>query len=106
DGGYGRSIIVGPQGYVIHEASVAEEIMPVEINLDRVRRERELGVRGLGQPLKSFRDRTVEFSVYRPDVFTYSYLHSLGPLEKPDRNNGDINHSNETDTAPDGTGGP
>ncbi|MDX1515057.1 MAG: carbon-nitrogen hydrolase family protein, partial [Gammaproteobacteria bacterium] len=52
DGGYGRSIIVGPQGYVIHEASVAEEIMPVEINLDRVRRERELGVRGLGQPLK------------------------------------------------------
>lgn len=106
DGGYGRSIIVGPQGYVIHEASVAEEIIPVEINLDRVRREREVGVRGLGQPLKSFRDRGVDFNVYRPEAFTYSYLHTLGPLEKPERANANGNHSNTTDAAPDGTEGP
>lgn len=106
DGGYGRSIIVGPQGYVIHEASVAEEIMPVEINLDRVRREREFGVRGLGQPLKSFRDRSVDFNVYRPEAFSYSYLHTLGPLEKPERRNGNGENYNTTDVAPDGTGGP
>ncbi|HEY5700761.1 MAG TPA: carbon-nitrogen hydrolase family protein [Gammaproteobacteria bacterium] len=106
DGGYGRSVIVGPQGYVIHEASVAEEVMPIEINLDRVRRDREIGVRGLGQPLKSFRDRAVDFNVYRPEVFTYSYLHTLGPLEKHERQNGNGDLTDATDTAPDGTGGP
>jgi predicted amidohydrolase len=83
EGGYGRSIIVGPQGYVIHEAGSGEEVMPIEINLDRVRREREFGIRGLGQPLKSFRDRAVDFTVYRPGEFDGSYLHTLGALEKP-----------------------
>jgi predicted amidohydrolase len=29
----GRSIIVGPSGYVIHEAGGGEETMPVEIDL-------------------------------------------------------------------------
>jgi predicted amidohydrolase len=84
-GGYGRSIIVGPAGDVIHQATVAEEIMPIEIDLARVRRERNVGIHGLGQPLKSFRDRSVAFDVYRPDGFDFGYLHSLGPLERPDR---------------------
>ena len=56
--------------------------MPVEIDLDQVRRQRLRGMRTLGQPLKSFRDSTVHFGVYdagcRP-----AYLDSLGPLEKP-----------------------
>jgi hypothetical protein len=81
DGGYGRSIIVGPHGNVIHEAGAGEEVMPVEINLDRVRRERETGLRGLGQALKSFRDRAVDFTVYRPGEFASDYLSTLGPLE-------------------------
>lgn len=85
DGGYGRSIILGPQGYVIHEAGAGEEVMPVEVNLDRVRRERQLGIRGLGQPLKSFRDRSVDFAVYRPAEFPHEYLDTLGSLEKPTR---------------------
>lgn len=84
-GGYGRSIIVGPSGNIIHQATVADELMPVEIDLARVRRERSVGIRGLGQPLKSFRDRSVDFNVYRPDGFDFGYLHSLGPLERPDR---------------------
>ncbi len=83
--GNGRSIIVGPSGYVIHEAGGGEEIMPVEINLSRVRREREVGMRGLGQPLKSFRDRPVRFDVYDPATFDNTYLDSLGPVEKPAR---------------------
>ena len=83
--GNGRSIIIGPSGYVIHEAGSGEEIMPVEINLSRVRREREVGIRGLGQPLKSFRDRPVRFDVYNPQLFDHSYLNSLGVLEKPTR---------------------
>ena len=65
DCGTGRSIVVGPSGYVIHEAGGGEETIPVEIDLSRVRREREVGIRGLGQTLKSFRDRPVEFPVYQ-----------------------------------------
>ena len=84
-GGVGRSIIVGPSGYVIHEARGYEESMPVEINLDRVRREREIGIFGLGQPLKSFRDRPVDFAVYQRGGPADAYLQSLGPLVKPER---------------------
>ena len=84
-GGVGRSIIVGPSGYVIHEARGYEESMPVEINLDRVRREREIGILGLGQPLKSFRDRPIDFSVYQRGSAAEAYLQSLGPLAKPER---------------------
>ncbi len=85
DGGVGKSIIVGPSGYIIHEAGGGEETMPVEINLDRVRREREVGIRGLGQPLKSFRDRPVDFPIYQRGSGAEAYLQSLGPLEKPHR---------------------
>ena len=85
DGGTGRSIIVGPSGYVIHEAGSGAEMMPVEIDLDRVRRQRDTGIRGLGQPLKSFRDRPVDFPVYQRGGPTETYLQSLGPLVKPAR---------------------
>ena len=85
DGGTGRSIIVGPSGHVIHEAGAGAEFMPVEVDLDRVRRERERGLRGLGQTLKSFRDRLVEFPVYHRNEVTEAYLRSLGPLVKPAR---------------------
>lgn len=85
DGGIGRSIIVGPSGYVIHEAHGGIETMPVEIDLDRVRRERAIGIRGLGQLLKSFRDRPVDFTVYQRGGPAEAYLHSLGSLAKPER---------------------
>ncbi len=105
DGGYGRSVIVGPHGQVLHEAGAGEEMMPVEISFDLVRREREFGIRGLGQPLKSFRDRIVDFTVYRPAEFTYSYLHTLGPLTKPERKQTNSKNGYDADEAPDGTGG-
>ncbi|MEZ5585089.1 MAG: carbon-nitrogen hydrolase family protein [Candidatus Competibacteraceae bacterium] len=85
DGGVGHSTIVGPGGYVIHTAGGGVESIPVEINLDRVRREREVGLRGLGQPLKSFRDRPVDFTVYQRGGPAEVYLGSLGPLAKPER---------------------
>jgi len=85
DGGTGRSIIIGPSGYVIHEAGSGAELMPVEIDLDRVRRQRDAGIRGLGQPLKSFRDRPVDFPVYQRSGPTEAYLQSLGTLTKPTR---------------------
>ena len=85
DGGVGSSIIVGPAGYIIHQAGGGEEMIPVEINLGRVRREREVGIRSLGQPLKSFRDRPVDFPVYNRTPESEAYLQSLGPLAKPHR---------------------
>ena len=85
DGGNGRSIIVGPYGDVLYQAGHAEEMVPIEIDLDRVRRSREVGLRGLGQPLKSFRDRGVKFPVYGDNPTVGGYLDSLGPLHKPHR---------------------
>ncbi|MGC3874513.1 carbon-nitrogen hydrolase family protein [Halomonas sp. GXIMD04776] len=85
--GNGCSIVVGPSGDVIHQAGIGEEIIPIEIDLQRVRRERETGLRGLGQPLKSFRDRQVEFSLYRSETGSSPFLDTLGPLAKPVRQN-------------------
>lgn len=67
DGGIGRSLVVGPHGDVLHQCASGPETFPSEIDLFRVRRSRELGLRGLGQPLKSFRDRKVHLPVYGPD---------------------------------------
>ncbi|MFK8046361.1 MAG: carbon-nitrogen hydrolase family protein [Crocinitomicaceae bacterium] len=81
-GGSGRSIVCGPDGRVIHESGETEEIFPLELNIERVRRSRELGVLRLGQPLKSFRDHIGNFSIYNKDA-ELPYLESLGPLIKP-----------------------
>jgi len=85
DGGNGRSIVSGPAGDVQYQAGTSEELIPLEIDFDRVRRSREIGVRGLGQPLKSFRDAPVPFDVYDVQSRGRQYLDSLGPLVKPER---------------------
>lgn len=81
-GGSGRSIVCGPDGRVLYQAEGNEEIFPIELNIDRVRRSRELGVLRLGQPLKSFRDHKMDFKIYQPET-KLPYLESLGPLIKP-----------------------
>ena len=83
DLGNGRSIIVGPDGAVIHQAGTDTECMPVEIDLEYVRRVRERGVHGLGQTLKSFRDSAVEFPVYGIDQRRSTPLVNLGELNLP-----------------------
>ncbi|MCO7245501.1 MULTISPECIES: carbon-nitrogen hydrolase family protein [Halomonadaceae] len=83
--GNGRSIVVGPSGDVIHQAGSGEQVIPIEIDLNRVRRERERGLHGLGQPLKSFRDRKVNFSLYANEGGSSAFLDTLGPLVKPGR---------------------
>ena len=85
DGGLGRSIFVRPTGTVVYEAGDAEETIPVELNLDAARRARESGMFSLGQPLKSFRDRVVDFAIYRGEGPARAYLQSLGPLVVPGR---------------------
>jgi hypothetical protein len=59
-------------------------MIPIEIDLDRVRRSREQGIMRLGQVLKSFRDRSIDFEIYQPGAKS-PYLDSLGPLKKPTR---------------------
>ncbi len=81
-GGNGRSIVCGPDGRVIYQAEGNEEIFPLELNIDRVQRSRELGVLRLGQPLKSFRDHIGQFGIYQQGAHL-PYLNSLGPLIKP-----------------------
>jgi predicted amidohydrolase len=85
-GGNGRSVVVDPAGTVLYQAGEGPQIIPLEIDFDRVRRQREAGPNGLGQMLKSFRDRAVDFAVYDRDrEEEFPYLASLGPMEKPSR---------------------
>ncbi|MGF1571508.1 MAG: carbon-nitrogen hydrolase family protein [Sumerlaeia bacterium] len=83
--GNGQSIIVGPAGDILHQAGHSEQMIPLEIDLDRVRRSREVGLRGLGQPLKSFRDRTAQFEIYSKADAAGNYLQTLGELQKAAR---------------------
>lgn len=82
-GGVGRSCVIDPAATVLHQSAGQEDMFPLELDLNQVRRQRETGMKGLGQVLKSFRDRSVDFSVYDRSSGTDSYLHQLGPLETP-----------------------
>ncbi|MGR3461400.1 MAG: carbon-nitrogen hydrolase family protein [Roseovarius sp.] len=84
-GGVGRSIVVDPSAMVLHQSQGQEDLFPVEVDLDLVRRQRETGLRGLGQVLKSFRDREADFPVYDRASGADAYLHTLGPLKIPER---------------------
>lgn len=83
-GGNGQSCVFDPSGRPLYRGDATEQIIPIEIDLEQVRRSRERGLRGLGQMAKSFRDRPAEFPVYR-DGFDRSYLESLGTLATPRR---------------------
>lgn len=84
DGGTGRSIVCGPDGRVLYQASTGPELIPIEVDLDRVKRSREEGLLRLGQPLKSFRDRKVKFDIYEENRI-FPALDELGSLSKPIR---------------------
>lgn len=80
--GYGKSIVVGPDGTVIHQASTGREIVALEMDFDHVRRVRERGLHGLGQPLKSFRDAEITYPVYQEGAGAGAFA-ELGALAIP-----------------------
>ncbi len=82
-GGVGKSCVVDPTSMVLHQSAGQEDMFPIEIDLDMVRRQRETGMKGLGQVLKSFRDRSTDFAIYDRDSGADAYLQTLGPLEMP-----------------------
>lgn len=82
--GNGKSIVVGPDGTVIYQAENVTETMPIEIDLNHVRRVRERGILGLGQTLKSFRDSKVKFPPYIEGHDKSAVLTKLGALKVPE----------------------
>ncbi|GGJ95830.1 carbon-nitrogen hydrolase family protein [Luteimonas terricola] len=81
--GVGRSLVCGPGGEVIHQAGSGREVIAFEVDFAHVRRCRERGWQGLGQPLKSFRDSTVTFPAYNAAPAPSTALDALGPLRLP-----------------------
>ncbi|MBY5992213.1 carbon-nitrogen hydrolase family protein [Ferrimonas balearica] len=80
--GVGQSIVAGPGGEVLHQASTHHEVILVELDLAYLRRCREQGWHGLGQPLKSFRDHPLAYPPYQSGARSEA-LDQLGPLAKP-----------------------
>ena len=78
-GGVGHSLVADPSGRIVHQAGQTPEIFPVMADLGLVRQARATGANGLGQVLKSWRDRSADFPVYR-ESGPSAYLRSLGPL--------------------------
>ena len=85
--GYGQSVVVGPDGTVIHQATPSREVITVELDFGHVRRVREHGLHGLVQTLKSFRDANVKYPVYQQGAGPGAF-DELGALELPDKVNG------------------
>jgi len=81
--GNGRSIIVGPEGEIIHQSGEVGEQIPFAVDLDRVRKVRRSGTLRLGQILKSFRDTWIEFPCYRGKYEESPAMSALGPLAMP-----------------------
>ena len=80
--GCGQSTIIGPEGEILTEAESIEETLLIEIDLERVKRVRTRGIKGLGQPLKSFRDNPNPF---KENKVNEEYLNNLGKLEIPQK---------------------
>ena len=78
DQGCGMSIVSNPEGEIMHLSKNNEDIFIVEIDFDFVHKSRKEGFMGLGQNLKSYRDKPVNSS---QDI-NKEYLNSLGVLEK------------------------
>ena len=81
--GNGRSIIVGPEGDIIHQSGEVGEQIPFTVDLARVREVRRSGTLRLGQILKSFRDTPIDFPCYRGKYQESPALDALGPLSMP-----------------------
>jgi len=81
----GRSIIVGPEGDIIHQSGELGEQIPVTLDFNRVRDVRRTGTLRLGQILKSFRDTPIEFPCYRGKYAESTPMVALGTLTMPGR---------------------
>jgi len=79
----GKSIVVGPDGTVIHQSSSSRDIIALEMDFNHVRRVRQRGLHSQAQPLKAFRDAGVTYPVYQQDAGPGAYA-KLGEQKVPD----------------------
>ncbi len=80
--GVGQSMLVGPEGEVIHESQSTEEVLLFEADFGKVRRTRERGILSLGQPLKTYRDQILAKEKFRT-LSQSEFLDNLGKLNLP-----------------------
>lgn len=85
--GFGRSIVCGPGGEVIHQAGSGREVIAFEVDLAYLRDVRERGWQCLTQPLKSFRDSKMVFPAYDAGAAFSESLSKLGLLAVPNVGN-------------------
>lgn len=81
--GNGRSVFYAPGGDLLHLSGAAREIVLIDVDFERVRKDRARGWHGLGQVMKSFRDTDVEFPFHANKDQRKAALKNLGPLEVP-----------------------
>ena len=82
DQGCGLSIVADPDGNIMHKSGSEEDSFVVDIDFNHANKCRRKGFMGLGQNLKSFRDRP--FNLNEDDI-NYEYLKDLGYLIKADK---------------------
>tara|TARA_B100001057_G_scaffold304822_1_gene304970 strand:+ start:1009 stop:1842 length:834 start_codon:yes stop_codon:yes gene_type:complete len=76
--GNGKSLICDFEGSVLDHADNENKVLEAEIDFDKVKESRTKGFMGLGQPLKSYRDKPFNPANY----LNKKYLDSLGELKK------------------------
>lgn len=81
--GGGRSLVVDPEGTVLHQAGEGETFFTVRIDVGRVRSVRESGTMGLVQSWKQLRDTGMRFPPYQEAADQGAVFEGLGPLKLP-----------------------
>jgi len=79
--GGGKSLMVDPDGRVLHKASTNETIITEMLDLERVTRVREYGNFGLTQTLKHLRDSDIRFPQYQGPFGQGAVFNGLGKLQ-------------------------
>ncbi len=79
--GGGRSLLVGPEGLVLHQAGERETFFVQRIDLDDVARARETGTLGIAQTWKQLRDYGMRFPPYQEGFERGEVFKGLGELK-------------------------
>lgn len=79
--GGGKSLMVDPDGQVLHQAGERETFFVQRIDLDRVTRAREAGTLGIAQTWKQLRDKGMRFPPYQEGFEQGEVFKDLGELK-------------------------
>lgn len=83
--GGGKSLLVDPEGLVLHQAGDRETFFVHRIDLDNVSRVRESGTLGIAQTWKQLRDYGMRFPPYQEGFEAGAVFRGLGELKLPER---------------------